>query len=425
MTISISDKQLEDSPLDARWTRPASAVGSVGHVVIATINRAHGNTGVHTHTATLREGFRSEGVKCNIVTPFDNPSYWLGIFAVRPLILDRFLPAHSIHWYRHWHGAALRVSLRRYLAEHQVDHIVAQCPVSAKAALDVRAELTAGDTPTITLVCHFNHSEAQEYRNAGQLKNDSAYQQMLDFEADVLRRVDQVVYVSQWARGIVENDRKIIPIKSAVVHNGIPLLNETEASISRQDISAKSKDLLLITIGTLESRKNQIGLIDLFAAVHAREPRAKLLIVGDGPDAALLRAKIQSLDLDRCVIMLGRRTDVPSLLKLADLYIHYSTLENCPMVILEAARAGLPWAAIPVAGIVELQKLIGGCLSLDPQSIDASADAVVALLNDRQRHDDWGQAAKQNFIQRFTQRTMVQSYLQLLNQLLEKAEANV
>jgi glycosyltransferase involved in cell wall biosynthesis len=420
-------ESVADHPSRTRGRKRAGYSGSPsgGHVVIATVNRAHGSTGVHAHTGALRDGFRSEGIVCNVVTPFDNPSYWLGVFAVRPVILDRFLPARSIHWYRHWHGAALRVSLRRYLAEHQVDHIFAQCPVSAAAALDVRAELTAGDRPAIVLVCHFNHSEAQEYQVAGQLKDESAYQQMLDFEADVLKCVDQVVYVSQWARDIVETDRKIAPVKSVVIHNGIPPLDESESHLSRRDITATADDLLLITIGTLESRKNQLGLIDLFAAVLAREPRAKLMIVGDGPDAGLIRAKIESLGLHRRVALLGRRTDVPSLLNLADLYVHYSTLENCPMVLLEAARAGLPWAAIPVAGIVELQTLIGGCLPLDPEAQGSSADAIVALLKDTVRRKAMGQSAKENFIRRFTQKTMMQSYLHLLGELHPKAEASI
>jgi glycosyltransferase involved in cell wall biosynthesis len=425
MSTCLTEKPLGFAPTESRKHSPINSTLAVGHVVIATVNRAHGNTGVHTHTAALREGFRSEGVRCNVVTPFDNPLYWIGIFAVRPVILDRFLPARSIHWYRHWHAAALRVSLRRYLAEHHVDHIIAQCPVSAQAAMEIRTQMTTTDKPAITLVCHFNHSEAQEYQMAGKLKNEAAYQKMLAFESDVIQRVDQAVYVSDWARGIVEKDRNIHPLKSAVVHNGIPLLYESETSLSRRDISAKADDLLLINIGSLESRKNQIGLLDLFAAVHAREPRAKLLIVGDGPDANAIREKIESLGLHRRVVMLGRRTDVPSLLSLSDLYVHYSTLENCPMVILEAARAGLPWASIPVAGIVELQKLIGGCISLNPDAPKTSADAIVALLHDRDRRAALAHSAKENFTHRFTQKTMVQSYLHLLDELRPKAEATV
>ena len=382
-----------------------------GRIVIATINRLQGNTGVHTHTSSLCSGVRAEGVYCDVVTPFDNASHWLAMFAMRPLVLDRFWPSQSIHWYRHWHGAALRVSLRRYLLEHQVSHIIAQCPISAKAALDVRRELDQAATLKITMVCHFNHSEAHEYRVLGQLKDAKAYAQMLEFEADVMRSVDQVVYVSQWIRGVVEQDRKITTRCSTVIHNGIESQVESAAVVSRSDISAAASDLLLINVGTLEQRKNQLGLLDLFAALHAREPRAKLLFVGDGPDRSAIEQRVAALGLSNRVTLLGRRTDVAGLLELADLYVHYSTAENCPMVILEAARAGLPWAAISVAGIQELQTLIGGCISIDAADLPGSAEAISALLVDP---GQLGQIAHDHFASGFTRRSMVCSYLRAL-----------
>ena len=201
---------------------------TVATVVIATVNREHGSTGVHTHTRSLRDGLAAAGVACDVVTPFGSPA-WLPIFAVRPLLLNRLNPTWATRWYRHWHGAAVRAHLRRRLAAGLVDRIVAQCPVSAAAAMDV-----AGGVP-VTMVCHFNHSEAAEYRDQGVLAGEGQYQRMLAGEDDVLRRVDGVVYVSEWARGVVERDRGVTPRRSAVVRNGIaaevPVPSVTRAAI--------------------------------------------------------------------------------------------------------------------------------------------------------------------------------------------------
>jgi glycosyltransferase involved in cell wall biosynthesis len=385
-----------------------------GRVVIATINRLHGNTGVHTHTAALCNGLRAEGVHCDVVTPFDNPSSWLVLFSVRPIVLDRVWPSQSIHWYRRWHGAALRASLRRYLSAHEVSHIVAQCPVSARAALDVRRALGKSADLKITMVCHFNQSEAHEYRVLGQLKDDTSFEQMLAFEADVMQSVDQVIYVSEWIREVVEQDRNIFPRASTVIHNGIESELEPAANVQRKDIDAQTGDLLLINVGTLEHRKNQLGLLDLFGLLYARQPRVKLVLVGDGPDREAIQHRIEALGLPGRVILLGRRTDVAELMKLADLYVHYSTVENCPMVILEAARAGLPWAAIPAAGIRELQDLIGGCVAINPENLPGSAQTIQALLEDRSRLTELGMAARDHFLAGFTRRTMVRAYLKLL-----------
>jgi glycosyltransferase involved in cell wall biosynthesis len=391
-------------------TMPETAVG---RVVIATLNRLAGSTGVHTHTAALCGGLRAEGVRCDVVTPFDNKAHWMAAFAVRPLLLDRFLPSQSIHWYRHWHGAALRASLRRYLSEKSVSNVIAQCPVSARAALDVRRQL--GQTSLrVTLVCHFNHSEPEEYRVAGQLNDQKAYDRMMAYESAVLRGVDRVVFVSQWAREIVENGRGIVLASSAVIHNGIEPVAEARGMLTRATIGVEPDDLLLINVGTLERRKNQVGLLDLFARIHRLQNRARLLLAGEGPDAPAITARAAELGVSDRVTLLGRRTDVPALLELSDLYVHYSACENCPMVVLEAARAGLPWAAIPVAGVTELQRLIGGCAAIDPARLDASAAVLTGLLNDPAARKNMGRHARARFGELFTRQTMVRSYLGLL-----------
>ncbi len=123
----------------------------------------------------------------------------------------------------------MRANLRRRLAAGPVEHIVAQCPVSAAAALDV-----AGDVP-VTMVCHFNHSEAAEYRDQGVLAGEANYRRMLAGEDDVLRRVGRVVYVSEWAKDIVERERGVVPRRSAVVRNGIAA-TVPPGTVTRQQI---------------------------------------------------------------------------------------------------------------------------------------------------------------------------------------------
>jgi glycosyltransferase involved in cell wall biosynthesis len=248
----------------------------------------------------------------------------------------------------------------------------------------------------------------------GQLDDDKAYRRMLSFEADVLRDADQVVYVSEWARRVVERVRQIVPRASAVIHNGVELPPRNAPAASREDLGASASDLLLINVGSLERRKNQIGLLDLFASVLDREPRAMLVLVGDGPERTAIESRTQVLGVASRVKLLGRRSDVASLLKAADLYVHYATAENCPMAVLEASRAGLPWAAVPAAGVEELQRLIGGCITINPNDLAHSTDEIVSLLADQPRRARLGAAARDGFLARFTRHAMVSSYVRLL-----------
>lgn len=139
-----------------------------------------------------------------------------------------------------------------------------------------------------------------------------------------------------------------------------------------------------------------------------------LLLVGDGPDRNAIERRAGALGIAPRVKLLGRRADVAGLLGLADLYVHYATAENCPMAIIESAAAGLPWAAVPAAGVEELQRLIGGCIAIDPHDITHATDAILSILNDPPRRARLGAAARRRFHDGFTGQSMVRSYLRLL-----------
>lgn len=388
---------------------PAAQV-RLREVVIATVNRPQGQTGVHTHTRVLQEGLAAAGFSCSIESPFSRGPHWLPIFAIRR-VFHAMNKSWSTRWYRRWHRAALRDNLLKRFAEAaDFDGVVlAQCPVSADAALEVRSRL--GMKFSIAMVCHFNFSEAQEYREKGELNDDSSFKEILDFEQRVLGEVERVIYVSRWAQQVVEQTRQIRTRGSSVVWNGVP--QASPPAIPRQQLGLSSDDLVLMNVGTLEPRKNQIALIDLFEQIAAKEPRARLVLVGEGPDRSAIERKLDQKKLTSKVKLLGHRRDVPALLAAADVYVHYSMLENCPVVLLEAARAGLPVAAIPAGGVPELLESLGG-IALDEKDLNRSADALRPLLNDADLRRSHGEAARQSFMRLFTREAMVGGYLAAL-----------
>jgi glycosyltransferase involved in cell wall biosynthesis len=392
-------------------TPAARLFRAAGSLVVASLNRPKGITGVHTHTSALHEGLRQIGCGCAVVSPFDQTRLWELVFAMRPLVIRRLSRTAGTLWYRHWHEAALRSSLIKHLRHNPADVLLAQCPVTAHAALGVRQQLNLDFR--IALVCHFNGSEAEEYRKSGDLPCDRAYQRMMDYENAVLRDVDQVIYVSQWARQTVESERKIQPRSSAVVHNGIPDAAPAQG-VGRASLGLSPQDLVLINVGTLEPRKNQIGLLDLFEKIVARFSSAKLLLVGAGHQRNDIEQAIRGKRLDGKVMLLGARQDVPGLLAISDLYLHYAKLENCPVVLLECARAGLPFAAIAAGGIPELQQAMGVELSLDPDDLNQSMAVLEPVLGSASLQNKLGERARAAFCERFTTDAMARAYLHAL-----------
>ncbi|MDB5325838.1 MAG: pimA 1 [Phycisphaerales bacterium] len=390
---------------------PAARMAS-DRVIIATLNRLDGVTGVHAHTRILSEGLRKAGIGCDVITTFSGSRLWMPIFAVRPLLLKRFFPTAATLWYRHWHTAALRTNLRRMLRGSSVRQIIAQCPPSAQAAMDVRHELGLTDRVDVTMVCHFNESEADEYRNQGALSGP-AFDRVKAEEEAVLREVDRVVYVSGWARDLVEVQRGIRTRASSVVWNGVPERTSDVAPVRRSDIGLTDDDLVLMNVGTLEPRKDQLGLVKLFAKVAAQYPAARLELIGEGPDRPAIEAAAKELGLIDKIKLLGHRSDVPALLQLADLYVHYAMAENCPISVLEVARTGLAWAAKPSGGVRELLEALDG-VALANDSIDESIQALEPLLCNADRRRAAGALAKEHFKAHFTQDAMVKAYANIL-----------
>jgi len=273
--------------------------------------------------------------------------------------------------------------------------------------MDVRESL--GMTFPVTLVCHFNYSEAQEYRDLGQIDDPRAYADMLTFEADVLRSVDRVVYGSEWARSVVERDRHIIPRESVVIPNGISATVDAPP-LSRLEIGASPDDFVLMNVGTLEARKNQLGLLELFAKVVRARPQSRLVLVGEGGDRSKIENRAGESGIAGRLTLLGHRSDVASLLPLADLYVHYAAAENCPIVILEAARAGLPWAAPATAGVVALQQKVGGSIARNRDDVAGSSQRIVDMIDDRSLGRRLGETARSNFRSAFTRDAMVHAY---------------
>ena len=63
------------------------------------------------------------------------------------------------------------------------------------------------------MVCHFNYSEATEYRDKGELASQRYFDSVLAMEKQVLESVDRVIYVSNWAQHVVEEERDIHPAR--------------------------------------------------------------------------------------------------------------------------------------------------------------------------------------------------------------------
>ncbi|MES2092288.1 MAG: glycosyltransferase [Actinomycetota bacterium] len=101
-----------------------------------------------------------------------------------------------------------------------------------------------------------------------------------------------------------------------------------------------------VTIGRFSPEKNQARLIRAFAELHRESPFVRLVIVGHGPLRTALNDLINSLGLAEVAFVVGPFPNPFPLLAAADCFVLSSNYEGQPMVLLEAALAGLPIVSV-------------------------------------------------------------------------------
>ncbi len=152
--------------------------------------------------------------------------------------------------------------------------------------------------------------------------------------------------------------------------------------------------LFVLYVGRLAREKNLDLAIQAFRAVQREQPRARFVLVGDGPAGRTLRRNHPDL------VFCGSRTghDLARHYASADLFLFPSRTDTFGNVVLEAMASGLPVVAFhdAAAAMYVESRIHGLTVPLDDET--AFVDGVVELARDRKALQSMGRAGRQNAI---------------------------
>lgn len=157
------------------------------------------------------------------------------------------------------------------------------------------------------------------------------------------------------------------------------------------------ESLTLLCVGRLTPAKGQHLLLETLARIKATgRGKIRLVMVGDGPDAASLKALAQRLGISELVRFTGalNQSEVRAFYKTADAFVLPSFAEGVPVVLMEAMASALPCLSTRIAGIPELIEDGKDGLLVPPSDIDALAKQIVALADDRELRQRLGEAGR-------------------------------
>jgi len=163
----------------------------------------------------------------------------------------------------------------------------------------------------------------------------------------------------------------------------------------RQQWDATPDAPVVLYVGRLAAEKNLDLVITAFQAIHRTQPKARLVLVGDGPLTSRLRA--HHPEFVYCGMRQGQ--DLAAHYASADLFLFPSLTETFGNVILEALASGLAVAAFDYAAArAHVEPGCSGLLATfgDTQAFIAAATALVQDLSALRR---MGQTARQAILQ--------------------------
>ncbi|MFL4971559.1 MAG: glycosyltransferase family 4 protein [Xanthobacteraceae bacterium] len=186
------------------------------------------------------------------------------------------------------------------------------------------------------------------------------------------RRTDLMLFESAYGRDAFRA-KIATPTLARVVHNGL-------AAGEFATIAPKPNATDLVFIGELRTLKGVDVLLDAIALVRRERDAVNATIVGEGPDEAAFRAKVDALELGAAVRFTGALPAATGF-GLGRLLIVPSRAESLPYIVLEAAAASVPMIVTDVGGIKEIFGPDAGSL-VPPDDAPALARAIVAALSE-------------------------------------------
>lgn len=205
-------------------------------------------------------------------------------------------------------------------------------------------------------------------------------------EHRVLTGVDRVCALSRFMADRVAAAHGLPAASIAVNPGGVDrerFAPPADRAAARRRLGLPAEGPVLFCLRNLEPRMGVDVLLDALPAVRARHPDVLLVVGGDGPLAAPLRARAAALGLDGTARFTGFISDaeLPAWYGAADAFVLPSQdMEGFGLVTVESLACGTPVVATPVGATPEILGPLDPALLADGAGAAALARAIVALL---------------------------------------------
>ncbi len=197
---------------------------------------------------------------------------------------------------------------------------------------------------------------------------------------------DLAIAVSQSTAEFTIRARLMPAARTKVVYLGSPLdefardRSADEIAAARAALGIEPSTIAVGTVTRLMPSKGNQYLVDAVREITARQPNARVYIVGEGELAQELREQARALGLGNRLVFLGFQRDVAAVLTALDVVVFPSLWEGTPLTAFEALAAGKPIVSTDADGLLDILTDRRDAIVVPKRNAGALARAVIDVI---------------------------------------------
>jgi len=203
-----------------------------------------------------------------------------------------------------------------------------------------------------------------------------------------------------------KTDEKVITIINGVdIERFNPRISGRQI---RNEFNINEEEVVIGMASRIDPLKGHEYFLKAAVEVVKNYPKVRFLIAGEAFSSEHfwlhehLRNLVQKLGLEKKVIFIGFRKDMPQVLASMDIFVLASDAEPCGRVLFEAMASGKPVVATNTGGTPEIVIDKDTGLLIPAKNYEALTIALLSLLNDKDFAREMGQKGRKRVEKYFT-----------------------
>lgn len=223
---------------------------------------------------------------------------------------------------------------------------------------------------------------------------------------------DVTITANDWLQQILQEEFGVPEDKFEKLHYGFSIESFLEKQARSTTIQTPPNKKIIMYAGRLIELKGVDYLIESLASMKDRDDWI-CWILGEGNRKQHLQARVTAAGLHDKVLFLGKRDDVPVLLKLADICVLPSLMDNQPLSVIEAQISGKAIIVSDAGGLPEM--VDHGVTGLIVPKADSASlqSGIETLLDDDAYRKILGEQAREWGMQHWSMEAGVDRLLEI------------